>query len=825
MSFESRLFASDPVPLSGRAKLRNLLKSFASPARKPALKAKSAKPAPVSNRRRNVRTSENDKPVPGLDGQYDIPPDFRPAHRHSAYSSVRSRTSSEHAHIVVPRSVVRSRRQRSSLIDSLAIPTSIAETTLEQPEDVEATNPHTNSTVVDTDVRIVEVTDLNLSEASTPTQRGCKVLRKKLTKPSLHDRYIGFRRPAEQTRDQLFMGKKASELSPRQRLLRKTVDVNPFGAPRAPRNRSVEYARTQRLQQQSRAISQRHASVLAERQELNDNVSNTTPITWDIMGSTSSVRAAARAVHASGVAYSSGDPARVYTSQFLYGSNQSDNAEVYEYRLATALDVDRASRLVQITPHHSDRAIGIVRPVWSNNTWRQEGSAPQHLPRNKQVPQAIPKLPFRVLEAPGLRDDYYCSALAYCPTIHSLAVALGNKVYLWSETQGVMQPPHAIELGRSRLNYITCLAFSSTQGGRAILAMGRGDGQVDMYSPLDSSPRFLRIVAPTSVTHLCFRPRTLKRPSQRHQSVMAEKEVLLVGDDAGLVSIYFVEWPADKDRWAQGWHGTATLQARISIHTQQICGIAWSPDGTHFATGGNDNICALFSLRELLVEAGRHLPCPDKHVVRKGDEHSIFIRVSHPGPLESLNIPNLDDARQIWRLNAAVKAIAFCPWQSGLMAAGGGSNDRQMHFFHTISGASLATIDCGAQVTSLVWSQTRREIAATFGFAQPEHPIRVAVYSWPDCQQVAAIPWNPDLRALYAIPYPGSPRKSADGNWTTRTDDEGCIVVAASDGSIKFHEIWSPSKRSIRPRRGLLAGSVILESFHGYDKEGRETIR
>ena len=346
-----------------------------------------------------------------------------------------------------------------------------------------------------------------------------------------------------------------------------------------------------------------------------------------------------------------------------------------------------------------------------------------------------------------------------------------------------------------------------------------------MYSPLDSSPRFLRIVAPTSVTHLCFRPRTLKRPSQRHQSVVAEKEVLLVGDDAGLVSIYFVEWPADKDRWAQAWHGTATLQARISIHTQQICGMTWSPDGTTFATGGNDNVCALYSLRELLAEAGRHLPCPDKHVVRKGDENSIFIRVSHPGPQESLNIPNLDDARQIWRLNAAVKAIAFCPWQTGLVAAGGGSNDRRIHFFHTISGASLATIDCGAQVTSLVWSQTRREIAATFGFAQPEHPIRVAVYSWPDCQQVAAIPWNPDLRALYAIPYPGSPRKSADGNWTTRTDNEGCIVVAASDGSIKFHEIWSPSKRPIGPRRGLLAGSDILESLHGFDKEGRETIR
>ena len=61
------------------------------------------------------------------------------------------------------------------------------------------------------------------------------------------------------------------------------------------------------------------------------------------------------------------------------------------------------------------------------------------------------------------------------------------------------------------------------------------------------------------------------------------------------------------------------------------------------------------------------------------------------------------------------------------MAIGGGSNDRCIHFYHTVSGACLATIDCAAQVTSLVWSTTRRQIAATFGFAQPEHPFRIAV--------------------------------------------------------------------------------------------------
>ena len=111
--------------------------------------------------------------------------------------------------------------------------------------------------------------------------------------------------------------------------------------------------------------------------------------------------------------------------------------------------------------------------------------------------------------------------------------------------------------------------------------------------------------------------------------------------------------------------------------------------------------------------------------------------------------------------SAAIKAIAFCPWQRGLVATGRGSNDRAMHFYYTYSGACLATINVHTQVTSLIWSTTRQEIAANFGFAQPDHPYRIAVFSWHKCQQVLAIQWVSDMRALYAILYPGGPRETA----------------------------------------------------------------
>ena len=334
-----------------------------------------------------------------------------------------------------------------------------------------------------------------------------------------------------------------------------------------------------------------------------------------------------------------------------------------------------------------------------------------------------------------------------------------------------------------------------------------------------------------------------------------DQEALFIGDETGLVNIYFIDWPKQRDRDLFGWHGGFQRHAQIAVHSQQICGIAWSLDGELVATSGNDNLCCLYEFKKIMASP--------ETVLRAGD------------------------AKHIWRLDAAVKAIAFCPWQRGLLAAGGGSNDRGIHFFHTMSGAALAIIDCAAQVTSLIWSVSRREIVATLGFAQPEHAYRIAVYAWPSCQQVFAIPWSSDLRALYAISYPGSPVRDTTQRQmqaaqasnqpatarrrqrprraaltedpgsaarapstqreiparssslrrrplqtpvaaAARRPEDGCIVVASSEGTIKFHEVWHTTKKdaangtrnlSVVKQAGLLGGSAILEGMHGIEQE------
>ena len=585
--------------------------------------------------------------------------------------------------------------------------------------------------------------------------------------------------------------------------------------------------------------------------------------------------------------------------------------------------------------------------------------APKH-PRDAQAPRQapsgngnIPSTPFRVLDAPGLRDDYYCSLIAYSPVTHSLAVGLNADVYTWTEAGGAtpFEPYSA--------SHVTCLNFSSKAGHRNILAIGRIDGSLCLWKPGEPAPRLEKKLN-AGIACVSWRPviqtrweSTLRAVPEDDQELMAELshswlqcEDLLVGDELGNIFYYTVVWN-------DGWTGRAPPNSvetgvrvrclkKINAHNQQICGLTWSPNGLQFATGGNDNMACLFNVDDVFL---------------------------HPGVK-----PAWARGRFRWSHGAAVKAMAFCPWHPSLLATGefdlfpaegstnrkgGGSNDRSIHFYHTYSGSCLATINVSAQVTSLVWCPARREIAATYGYANPDHPIRISVFSWPECKQVTSIPWGEDMRALYSVAYPDCPgtesalpqnaveevnddpdeewernilstlrgrgnrgianlaaneiletpsppphleplragfttprgrtvspsnsdivipttpvrrtnthngRSRSRGRTTTRGTGaivaalqrpgstnvtpvaqgssvrrrstrsgragservghpDGCIVVAASDETVRFHQVWSEERRGVSGWRGVLGGSDILEGLEGIEKDGQDLIR
>jgi WD40 repeat protein len=208
-------------------------------------------------------------------------------------------------------------------------------------------------------------------------------------------------------------------------------------------------------------------------------------------------------------------------------------------------------------------------------------------------------------------------------------------VHLWSERDGV-NTPGALNSDSASVTsdsqHITSLDFSSEQGGQAILAVGRADGRIVLWSPLDSEPRF-DATQPKPVSCVAFRPTIVQRPSLRDRAVTVPTEELLIGDEVGHIYLYSIEWPSEAQSALFGWHGAMTLVARVTVHTQQICGLAWSAAGDMFASGGNDNNCYLFETKRVL-QSNIGTTTSDTLNVREGPAgESIYTVTNRSGPV------------------------------------------------------------------------------------------------------------------------------------------------------------------------------------------------
>ncbi|RDW75740.1 WD40 repeat-like protein [Coleophoma crateriformis] len=648
------------------------------------------------------------------------------------------------------------------------------------------------------------------------------------------DRFVAKRRPTLQLSVESFHSSiEPSRMTPNEKLLRNNGESpDPFVHRRRATSPSP-FAQRYSVRQNDARVRSGSATALTFQRDpcaSNDYRQISVGTVWTVGGIAPS---SAGVSNGRGGMLGRGTNAPFYVSDFSDARTKAQHIqEVHEGRLATALDLDRMQRIFEYRqPSNLNNATLSVKKrrhsdinqktIWKDGEWKMPEQDPKTtLPTEDRV---LPSAPFKVLDAPQLRDDFYCSVLAYSATCHTMAVGLGQVLYRWSEQHGV----HVLSPGKNDGSWLTSLAFSSTQGQKCILAFGRSDGSINLLSIYDGAlernelilPRF-EVRQPCPVACVTWKPTVNTRRSKNPSSsgIVVQTEILVVGDEIGNVYIYSVEWP---DKWEvsrDGWPGSMTLSARISVHTQQICGLAFSPDGCMFATGGNDNVCALFQTTKVVDGTRDETP-----VVVTDIDGVRFIRPV----VDQIGVRTISygSEKHRWMHNAAVKAIAFCPWRPGLLATGGGSNDKCIHFYHTASGATLATISVAAQVTSLIWSTTRREIAATFGYAQPDHPYRIAVFSWPECKRVAAIRWENADRALYAIPYPGGPNEIRSGGsregsiGSTRTSREGCIVVASSDESVKFHEVWAAGQKATAGGQGLLGGSDIIEESEGIDRE------
>src|SRR5277367_3187123 len=169
---------------------------------------------------------------------------------------------------------------------------------------------------------------------------------------------------------------------------------------------------------------------------------------------------------------------------------------IHSYRLATALEIPISPKLLHFhsrpsSPTHKSP------PPQPTTFLAVEQLDPPELVRRQLRKRSVPPDPFRILDAPELRDDYYAQPLSWSIT-GTIAVALGMDVFLWDPTLGVNQLP------TSTVEEVTSLAFSPTG---EILAIANDDGSVLLQSPSERTARIhISPLVRDAVGALAWRP-------------------------------------------------------------------------------------------------------------------------------------------------------------------------------------------------------------------------------------------------------------------------------------------------------------------------------
>jgi len=113
---------------------------------------------------------------------------------------------------------------------------------------------------------------------------------------------------------------------------------------------------------------------------------------------------------------------------------------------------------------------------------------------------------------------------------------------------------------------------------------------------------------------------------------------------------------------------------------------------------------------------------------------------------------------------AAVKALRWCPWQSHVLATGGGCADRQVCLWNASSGRLLRSTDAESEVTGVIWGQEGRELLTAHGYSR-DH---LSLWKYPSLVKLADLEGHEDRIVDVAQSPDGSLVCSASADETFR---------------------------------------------------------
>lgn len=165
-----------------------------------------------------------------------------------------------------------------------------------------------------------------------------------------------------------------------------------------------------------------------------------------------------------------------------------------------------------------------------------------------------------------------------------------------------------------------------------------------------------------------------------------------------------------------------------------VCGLKWSPDGLYLASGSNNTV-KIWDLRQM------------------GGKRFLLNNQCH---------------------SSAVKALAWCPWESNILASGGGICDQTIKIWSSMNGKEKANVKTASQVTAILWSKQYRELITSHG----KQECSLQLWEYPDLNRIAELKMH-DERILSAVLSP----------------DETCVAAASADETISIWNCFPRNKK------------------------------
>jgi cell division cycle 20, cofactor of APC complex len=209
-------------------------------------------------------------------------------------------------------------------------------------------------------------------------------------------------------------------------------------------------------------------------------------------------------------------------------------------------------------PSSSDRTLAqqreIARPLYT-----RPGPLPSSDGAVKDKSRRIATTPERVLDAPGMVDDFYLNLVSWS-CLNVVSVALGEATYIWrAQTGEVVQVGEAPEG-----DYVSSVQWSNDG---VFLAVGLGSGDVELWD-----------------AEKAVRLRTMTGHQGQVAALSWHNHIVSSGCGDGSI-----------------WHHDVRVSRHKVMellgHSGEVCGLKWREDGDLLASGGNDNVVNIWDGR------------------------------------------------------------------------------------------------------------------------------------------------------------------------------------------------------------------------------------